>query len=132
MTLATIAHPSIPIDDRCLAVADKILAWMCSNANMPALSRKSDLLQLRAAATRINSAYRASSAPARLPIHHAHNWLWDALDIDRETAARQGGSAPSTSILRMEPDENITDAMLEDEWLWAGTDLQDLAGQTAF
>lgn len=77
LILTPIACPSIAVNQDYAAKCEGILTWMSSRGNVPAISRKRDLSEMRAAAEYIHSC-----ASGDVPDLHptAANWFWDPLN----------------------------------------------------
>lgn len=119
-----IAHPAITIDDDYLSTVHQILTWMCSNGNMVAVSRKSDLDELQKICGKINATYTVPPFGDE-PMIEEFTWLWNALDMEKQSSSSSQVSRPGPpSILLMEPGLITSDMTLEDQWLWTASEFQ--------
>jgi len=126
LILTSIAYPYVTIDGSCIAKADEILGWMHSKGNVPAKSRRTELVELQAVADIINRGWSQSSFDFRTPMQDP-SWLWDALDID---ASIQHLNMASSSIDLMCNNALMVggpEDMRGHRWFWASEHQQDMS-----
>ncbi|KAK4499315.1 hypothetical protein PRZ48_009828 [Zasmidium cellare] len=122
LALACFAYPRAAIDLQCISQAEEILSWMASQGNVPAKSRRAELMELQAGIRKLNgdlSSRQKHGSSNTSP--HTSGWLWDALNIDVTQ------NSPFDVDLTF--DESIMAGVPEDlqghQWFWAQSEVDD-------